>query len=76
MAMALDQLPNDVEALKSLVADQADRNEHLKSEVTRLQEQLNLALARRYAASSEIISPDLIALLMKRRWMLKLQYRR
>jgi len=62
MAMALDQLPDDVEALKLLVVDQAARNEQLESKVTHLQEQLNLALARRYAASSERISPDQIRL--------------
>jgi len=69
MTIALDQLPDDVDTLKSLVADQATqlhhvaaRNEQLESKVTLLQEQLNLALARRYAASSEKISPDQIRL--------------
>ena len=72
MEKALDQLPDDVDLLKSLVADQlarnaqlqadkqavVQRNKHLKAQVLTLQEQLNLALARRYAASSEKISPD------------------
>ena len=65
MEKALDQLPDDVDLLKSLVADQLARNEQLsvqnqryKAQVLTLQEQLNLALARRYAASSEKISPD------------------
>ena len=76
MASALDQLPDDVETLKSLVVDHATRNaqlradnqaatqknQHLESKVALLQEQLNLALARRYAASSEKISPDQIRL--------------
>ena len=69
MPIALDQLPDDVAALKSLVADQLARNEQLatqnqqyKAQVLCLQEQLNLALARRYAASSEKISPDQIRL--------------
>jgi transposase len=69
MPIALDQLPDDVAALKSLVADQLARNEQLttqnqqyKAQVLSLQEQLNLALARRYAASSEKISPDQIRL--------------
>jgi transposase len=67
-----NQLPDDVDFLKSLVAAQLARNEqlqteqqailqtnkHLKAQVFTLQEQLNLALARRYAASSEKISPD------------------
>lgn len=60
MPIVLNQLPDDIDALKSLVADQAVRNEQLQSKVILLQEQLNLALARRYAASSEKISPDQI----------------
>lgn len=62
MPIALDQLPDDVDTLKSLVADQVARNEQLQSKVITLQEQLNLALARRYAASSEKIAPDQIRL--------------
>ncbi|WJW74360.1 IS66 family transposase [Thiohalobacter sp. IOR34] len=69
MPIALDQLPDDVEALKALVADQLSRNEQLttenqryKAQVLTLTEQLNLALARRYAASSEKLSPDQIRL--------------
>jgi hypothetical protein len=76
MPIALDQLPDDVDALKSLVADQfvrneqlqadkqavVQRNEQLTARVLSLQEQLNLALARRYAASSEKLSPDQIRL--------------
>ena len=67
-----NQLPDDVDLLKSLLADQAvklneaaahkerllARNQQLEARVLTLQEQLNLALARRYAASSEKISPD------------------
>ena len=69
MPIALDQLPDDLDALKSLVADQVVRNEqlttenqHYKAQVLTLTEQLNLALARRYAASSEKLSPDQIRL--------------
>jgi len=79
MEKAENQLPDDVDLLKSMVADQLLRNEQLvaqnerykaakqavtqeneglKARVLTLQEQLNLALARRYAASSEKISPD------------------
>jgi len=65
MPIALDQLPDDVDALKSLVADQLARNaqlttenQHYKAQVLTLTEQLNLALARRYAASSEKLSSD------------------
>jgi len=62
MQIAPDQLPDDIDALKSLVVDQAVRNEQLQSRVVLLQEQLNLALAKRYAASSEKISPDQVCL--------------
>ncbi len=69
MPIALDQLPDDVNALKALVVGQARkhdevvaRNAQLQSKVITLQEQLNLALARRYAASSEKIAPDQIRL--------------
>ena len=83
MPTALHQLPDDVDALKSLLADQFVRNEQLqadkqavehknerlttenqgyKFQVLTLTEQLNLALARRYAASSEKCSPDQICL--------------
>ena len=72
MEKALKQLPDDIDLLKSLLADQAikldeaatqkqqllARNQHLESRVLTLQEQLNLAIARRYAASSEKIAPD------------------
>jgi len=65
MEKVTNQLPDDVDLLKSMVADQLVRNENLvaqnqryKAQVLTLQEQLNLALARRYAASSEKISPD------------------
>ena len=83
MPNALHQLPDDVDALKSLLTDQLVRNEQLqadkqavdhenkqlttenkryKVQVLTLTEQLNLALARRYAASSEKLSPDQIGL--------------
>ena len=38
MPIALNQLPDDIDALKSLVADQAVRNEQLQSKVILLQE--------------------------------------
>jgi transposase len=63
------QLPDDIDSLKALVAEQTARNTQLDRENARLgakvlslQEQLNLALARRYAASSEKLSPDQIRL--------------
>ena len=69
MPIALDQLPDDIDALKALVVGQARkhdevvaRNAQLQSKVITLQEQLNLALARRYAASSEKIAPNQIRL--------------
>jgi transposase len=69
MPIAPHQLPDDVDALKSLLAEQQLLNEQLTTEnqryrtqVLTLTEQLNLALARRYAASSEKLSPDQISL--------------
>lgn len=62
MLIALDTLPNDVDALKALVAQQAQQLNHFEVKVSLLQGQLNLALARRYAASSEKLSPDQIRL--------------
>ena len=76
MPIDLHQLPDDVDARKSLLAEQlvrieqlhADKqaveqkNEHLTARVFALTEQLNLALARRYAASSEERLPDQIRL--------------
>ena len=63
------ELPDDIEALKSLLVESDARtveleqeNRRIKAEVLSLQEQLNLALARRYAASSEKISPDQVRL--------------
>ena len=74
MHSAADRLPNNIDTLKSLLIQQAaevgsltDKNKQLstenqryKTQVLSLQEQLNLALARRYAASSEKVSPDQI----------------
>jgi len=74
MPIALHQLPDDIDALKSLLADQAAKldqfvahneqlttqNQRYQAQVLTLTEQLNLALARRYAASSEKFSPDQI----------------
>jgi transposase len=83
MQRASDSLPNDVDALKSLLVEHAARNaaladtnaqlhaevhrfktenQQFKTQVLLLQEQLNLALARRYAARSEKLSPDQIRL--------------
>ncbi len=75
MPIASNQLPDDIDTLKSLVADQAIKLDHFtarnaqlttenqryKVQVLTLTEQLNLALARRYAASSEK-TPDQIRL--------------
>ena len=52
------QLPDDVDALKALLTEQYERNNQLEVKVLTLQEQLNLAIARRYAASSEKIPAD------------------
>ena len=76
MHRSADQIPDDIDALKALAVEQrakidslshrndhlSQRNEHLNTKVFVLQEQLNLALAKRYAASSEKHSPDQIYL--------------
>jgi transposase len=69
MVIALDKLPDDIEELKSIVANQlalnkklASENQQYKHQVLTLQEQLNLAIARRYAASSEKISANQLRL--------------
>lgn len=51
-------LPDDIDTLKALLNEQRVDNEKLQRENTRLQEQLNLAIARRYAASSEKVQAD------------------
>lgn len=51
-------LPDDVDALKALLTEQQVRNTQLEAQVLSLQEQLNLALANRYAASSEKITSE------------------
>jgi len=76
MPNALDSLPDDVAELKSLLTDQlalneqqsavnkqlASENQQYKHQVLTLQEQLNLAIARRYAASSEKIPAEQLRL--------------
>ena len=76
MQHALDALPDNIDALKSRLADQAAQaeslahqntqlqreNERIKTHVLILQEQLNIAIAKRYAASSEQCSPNQIRL--------------
>ena len=76
MSSSASSFPNNPEALRSLLAEKQasieqlltdkqavdQRNERLSAQVLSLQEQLNLALARRYAASSEKLSPDQIRL--------------
>jgi len=64
-----ESLPDDVDALKALVLEQAaltdqlrQTNQQQSAQILSLQEQLNLALARRYAASSEKVSPDQVCL--------------
>ncbi|MFV0278881.1 MAG: IS66 family transposase zinc-finger binding domain-containing protein [Parahaliea sp.] len=62
MATIPDQLPDDIDALKALVVELTQDNTRQSAQIVSLQEQLNLALARRYAASSEKLSPDQIRL--------------
>ena len=51
-------LPDDIEALQALLIEKNTHIEQLEVKVLTLQEQLNLAIARRYAASSEKIPAD------------------
>lgn len=69
MQQATDSLPNNIDTLKSLLVNQVAcntellaENQRIKAQVLILQEQLNIALAKRYAASSEQYSPDQIRL--------------
>ncbi len=69
MSNELTPLPDDIDILKTLVAEQRALNTQLqaenhqyKAQVLTLQEQLNLALARRYAASSEKIAANQLRL--------------
>lgn len=69
MNVAPDKLPDELEELKSIVANQVAlvkkltlENQQYKHQVLTLQEKLNLAIARRYAASSEKISADQLRL--------------
>ncbi len=55
-------LPDDINALKALLTEQQNRNGQLEAQILSLQEQLNLAIARRYAASSEKITSDQLRL--------------
>ena len=69
MRTDVQSLPDNIEALKSLVLEHAAENErlvsenhHFKTQVLSLQEQLNVLLAKRYGPSSEKLSPDQIRL--------------
>lgn len=62
MAQSIDQLPEDLDSLKALVVELSQDNSRKSAQIIYLQEQLNLALARRCVASSEKLSPDQIRL--------------
>ena len=69
MSIAHNELPDDVDALKNLVLEKTahnaqltTENERYQSQVVILQEQLNIALAKRFASRSEQLSPDQIKL--------------
>ena len=61
-AETLPELPDDIEALKRLVQEQAQERQRLEAKVLSLQEQLNLLLHKRYGASSEKYSPNQLGL--------------
>ena len=56
MRDAASELPHDLEGLKSLVVDLQQTNHHQQREITRLREQLNLLLAKRYGPSREALA--------------------
>ena len=69
MSKYTPSLPDDINALKALLTEQHVRNEqlqtenrHYKLQVLTLQEQLNLAIAKRYTASSEKITSEQLRL--------------
>ena len=76
MPQRANSLPDNLDTLKSLLIDQVSQrealahtntqllaeNQRIKTQVLLLQERLNIALAQRYAASSEKCSPDQIRL--------------
>lgn len=69
MLEASKTLPDDVNVLKAMLAEQAAQNQQLAAEnrrykdrVLTLTEQLNLAIANQYASSSEKCSPDQLRL--------------
>jgi transposase len=69
MKNALKSLPNNIVELNSIVENQVSlvenlsaENQQYKHQVLTLQEQLNLAIARRYAASSEKIPAEQLRL--------------
>ena len=55
-------LPDDIDALKRLLINQAEREREYETELQRLREQLNLRLAKRYGPSSEKLSADQLGL--------------
>jgi len=76
MLQRANSLPDNLDTLKSMLVDQVacnasltdkntqllTENQRIKLQVQLLQEKLNIALAQRYAASSEKCSPDQIRL--------------
>jgi transposase len=61
-AVSAADLPDDIDALKGLVIAQAAREREYETELQCLREQLNLLLAKRFAPSSEKVSPDQLCL--------------
>jgi transposase len=61
-AVSATDLPDDIDALKGLVIARTARELEYENELQRLREQLNLLLAKRFAPSSEKVSPDRLRL--------------
>lgn len=62
MAAATDNLPDDIEGLKSLVLQLQQQNEQQSHLINQLLEQIRLARHRQFASRSEQLSPDQIQL--------------
>lgn len=62
MAGVTDNLPDDIEALKALIAEQQATLSQYRDENAYLREQLNILIAKRFAPSSEKLAPEQLGL--------------
>ncbi|MDH5230258.1 MAG: IS66 family transposase [Gammaproteobacteria bacterium] len=62
MKLKTDDLPNDIEALKTIIRSQQSRESHLQNQIDQLLEQIRLARHQRFGSQSEKSSPDQLGL--------------